>query len=74
MRYRTTQAWPVGAYLVPAGSLIDLGAGTDVWSDIVRKHLPPARDFVHQGIVPPRNAEALDNEAREAIAKHWGKG
>ena len=53
MRYRLSSAWPMGAVLCPAGTVIDANAN-DRWSQLAK------------GKTIPINATPLDEEAWQA--------
>jgi len=53
MRYRLSSAWPMGAVLCPAGTVIDANAN-DRWSQLAK------------GKTIPINATPLDDEAWQA--------
>jgi len=46
--------WPIGQYLVPVGTILDLGNPTTDWDRLAMSHMPP-----------PLNAVALDQECAE---------
>ena len=68
MKYQLmTYGWPMGAVLIPVGTVIDLDSKTDMLSLLVKKHLDGGGSL-------PRNVSALDQEswdARKLYCKGW---
>jgi hypothetical protein len=59
MRFQIAEAgWPVGQFLIPAGTVIDTEADDD-WSRLVRE----------RGL--PLNARPMDNEAYEFMVRAY---
>jgi hypothetical protein len=59
MKFRIISAWPVGAVVIPNGTLVDLAS-------VEYAHL--------KGKIPPKDAVALDEEAFRAMSYAYGKG
>jgi hypothetical protein len=72
MRYAIgAGGWPVGQYLIPAGTLIDTSA-TDDWSRLaasINSRGDPWDRVI--GHTPPMNAVALDQAAWNAMASAY---
>ena len=62
MKYQLTMhGWPIGQFLIPVGTVIDIPAKDgDDWSAL-------ATDMV-----PPINAQALDAQAWNALVRAYG--
>jgi hypothetical protein len=49
--------WPIGAYLIPRGTIIDTDSGTDGWSRLVAS----------LGLTPPVNAQPFDQSTYDLM-------
>jgi hypothetical protein len=67
MKYQISGGgWPIGGWLIPAGTIIDL--------DGKAEHQLTEWERLARGRVPPRDAIALDDEAYALMVKQYEIG
>ena len=61
-RYQLRETgWPIGAFLIPQGTIIDDVSGTDAWSRFVAS----------TGLTPPVNAQPLDQSTYDLMRNEF---
>lgn len=68
MRYQISGGgWPIGSWLIPAGTIIDLPEGK-------AEHELTEWERTARGRLPPRDAVALDEQTYQAMVKQYEIG